>query len=100
MSQVDHIARELSGQSAHTMCERSWVRVPIGPCAFSSPVTFALLLAASQVPSRFGDESDLAGGNCHRSAVWLGSSVVRVLARCARGPGIESRSGHVLFPPL
>ena len=22
------------------MCERSWVRVPVGPCAFSSPVTF------------------------------------------------------------
>ena len=27
----------------------------------------------------------------------LGSSVVRVLARSARGPGFESRSGHVLF---
>ena len=22
------------------MCERSWVRVPVGPCAFSFPVTF------------------------------------------------------------
>ena len=22
------------------MCEGSWVRVPVGPCAFSSPVTF------------------------------------------------------------
>ena len=22
------------------VCERSWVRVPVGPCAFSSPVTF------------------------------------------------------------
>ena len=32
--------------------------------------------------------------------MWLGSSVVRVLARYARGPGFESRSGHVLFPPL
>ena len=29
--------------------------------------------------------------------MWLGSSVVRVLARYARGPGFESRSGHVLF---
>ena len=35
--------------------------------------------------------------SCHRSTVWLGSSVVRVLARYARGPGFESRSGHVLF---
>ena len=31
--------------------------------------------------------------------MWLGSSVVRVLARSARGPGFEFRSGHVLFPP-
>ena len=30
--------------------------------------------------------------------MWLGSSVVRVLARSERGPGFESRSGHVLFP--
>ena len=37
---------------------------------------------------------------CQRSTVWLGSSVVRVLARYARGPGFESRSGHVLVPPL
>ena len=34
------------------------------------------------------------------STVWLGSSVVKVLARFARGPGFESRSGRVLFPPL
>ena len=34
------------------------------------------------------------------STVWLGSSVVRVLARYARDPGFESRSGHLLFPPL
>ena len=38
-------------------------------------------------------------GNCHRSTVWLGSSVVRVLARYARRPGFESRSGRVPFPP-
>ena len=30
----------------------------------------------------------------------LDSSVVRVLAWFARGPGFESRSGHVLFPPV
>ena len=29
--------------------------------------------------------------------MWLCSSVVRVLARYARGPGFESRSGCVLF---
>ena len=34
------MARLLSGQSARTVCERPWVRVPVGPCAFSSPVTF------------------------------------------------------------
>ena len=32
--------------------------------------------------------------------MWLGSSVVGVLERSARGPGFESRSGHVLFPHL
>ena len=37
---------------------------------------------------------------CRRSTVWLGSSVVRVLARYARGPGFESWSGHVLFSSL
>ena len=52
------------------------------------------------VPSRFGDESNYVGGNCHKSTVWLGSLVVRVLARYARGPRFESQSGHVLLPPL
>ena len=37
---------------------------------------------------------------CHRLTVWLDSSVSRVLAQYARGPGFEFRSGHVLFPPL
>ena len=32
--------------------------------------------------------------------MWLSSSVVRVLAWSARGPGFESRLGHVLFPPV
>ena len=27
------------GKSARTVCERSWVRVPVGSCSFSSPVT-------------------------------------------------------------
>ena len=35
---------------------------------------------------------------CNGLNMWLGSSVV--LARLARGPGFESRSGHVLFPCL
>ena len=28
-----------SEYSHRGLCERSWVRVPVGPCAFSSPVT-------------------------------------------------------------
>ena len=32
--------------------------------------------------------------------MWLGSSVVRVLAWYARGPGFESWLGHVLFLPF
>ena len=32
--------------------------------------------------------------------MWLGSSVIRVLAQCARRPGFESRSGYVLFSPV
>ena len=58
----------------------------------------------SSVPAWFRADSGTnlikQGGNCHRSTAWLGSSVVRVLARYARGPGFESRSGRVLFPPL
>ena len=38
---VDHVARQVSAQSARTVCARSWVRVPVGPCAFSSSVTHA-----------------------------------------------------------
>ena len=52
--------------------------------------------------SGFGDELNLIkqGGNCHMLTVWPDSSVVIVLTRSARGPGFESRSGHVRFPPL
>ena len=32
--------------------------------------------------------------------VTFGSAVVRVFARYARSHGFESRSSHVLFPPL
>ena len=71
----------------------------MGPCSGCEQQRDCLV-GSGMVPSRFGDESYLAGGNCHRSTVWPDSSVVRVLARSARGPGFESRSGHVLFPPL
>ena len=37
----------------------------------------------------------LAGRPCGSVA-----QLARVLARCARDPGFESRSGHVLFHPL
>ena len=55
------------------MCERSWVRVSVGSCAFSSPVIFGgsvwgraraasskrdCLVDSGMVPSRFGDESN------------------------------------------
>ena len=36
---------------------------------------------------------------CNGSIVWLDSSVVECL-HSKRKPGFESRSGHVLFPPL
>ena len=52
-------------------------------------------VSSGMVSSRIGDESKLS-----QVDLWLGSSVVRVLAWYARGPGFESRSGHVLFPPL
>ena len=39
MSQVDSVAQSFSGQSARTMCKRSWGPVPVGLYAFSSPVT-------------------------------------------------------------
>ena len=42
----------------------------------------------------------LAGGNCNRPNMWPDSSVVRRLARSARGPWFESRSGHVLSSPV
>ena len=36
------MARWLNDQTARTVCERSWVRVPVGPGAFSSPITVML----------------------------------------------------------
>ena len=71
----------------------------MGPCSGCEQQRDCLV-GSGMVPSGFGDESNYAGGNCHGSTVWLGSSLVIVLARSARGLRFESRSGHVLFPPL
>ena len=66
--------------------ERPCVRVPVGPRYFPTPVTFSGLcgsvldpcvresncfVGCDMVPSRFGDESDLAGGKCNRSTCGL-----------------------------
>ena len=56
------------GLSARTVCERSWVRVPFGPCAFFSPLTFGGSVwvcaratsskgTVSSVPARFRADS-------------------------------------------
>ena len=58
----------------------------------------------SSLPARFRADSGMnlfkqgdivAGRPCGSIA-----QLARVLARYARGPGFESRSGYVLFPPL
>ena len=57
----------------------------------------------SSVPAWFRADSGtnlIKQGEIIRSTVWLGRSVVRVLAQYARGPVFESRSDHVLSPPL
>ena len=46
-------------------------------------------LVSGMVPSRFGDESFSAGGNCRKPTVWTDSLVVRVLTHSARGPGFK-----------
>ena len=71
-----------------------WVRAR----AASSNGTVSFV--SGMVPSRFGDEYIKAGGNCHRPTVWHERSEVIVHARFSRGPGLESRSGHLLFPLL
>ena len=96
------------------VCERPWVRVPVVPSVLSSRVTFdgsvwvhARAATASSkgtvssVRAWFRADSEttliMQGENCHRSTVWLGSPVVRVLARYARGSGFVSQSGLVFF---
>ena len=90
------------------MCERSWVRVPVGPCAFSSPVTFGgSVWVRARAASSKGTSRRYRGMNLFKQGEIVASrpcgsvaQLARVLARCARGSGLESRSGHVLFPPL
>ena len=75
---------------------------PVMPCANFSPATFGGSVwvcaravsskgTVSSVPALFQADSRTylikLGGNCHMSIVWLGSSVVRVVARYARGHG-------------
>ena len=89
------------------MCERSWVRVPVGPCAFSSPVTFCGSVwvharaasskgTVSSVPAWFRADS---GTNLIKQVeIVTGRPCGSVVfARYARGPGFEYQSGHVLF---
>ena len=52
----------------------------MGPCSGREQQRDCLV-GSGMVPSRFGDESIKAGGNCNGLIVWLGSSAVRVLAR-------------------
>ena len=111
VSLVDRVARYLSWLE----CKRSWVRVSVGSCTFSSPVTFGGSVcvrarAASSkgtfgsVPAWFWADS---GTNLFQQGDIVAdrpcgsvAKLARVLARYARGPGFESRSGHVFFPPL
>ena len=87
------------------VCKRSWVRVPVGPCAFSSPVTFGGSVwvraraasskgTVSSVPTLFQADSgtnlfkqgEIVAGRPCGSVVQL----ARVLARYARGPGFHT----------
>ena len=55
----------------------------------------------SKSSGRFGDESIEARGTCCSRNMWPpNSSAFRVLAWSVRGPVFESKSAHVLFPPL
>ena len=97
------------------VCKRSWVRVPVGLCAFSSPVTFGGSVwvcaraasskgTVSSVPTLFRADSGMnlfkQGEIVADRPCGLVAQLARVLAWYARGPGFESRSDHVLFPPL
>ena len=95
------------------VCERTLVQVLVGSFSGDKNVWWLSVglcsdceqqkdcfVGSGMVPSRFEDGFNLGEGNCHRSTVWLGGSVVRVLVRYAGGPGFESRSGHMLLAPM
>ena len=54
---------------------------------------------SGMVPSKFGDDSNLGGGNCYRLTVWLGSSVGRIFAQYTRDRGSQVDPIHVLNGP-
>ena len=70
----------------------------MGPCSVCEQQRDCLF-GTDTVPSRFGDESK-QGENFAGRACGLVAQLARVLAWFARGPGFESRSDHVLFPPM
>ena len=98
--------------SCLTDSEWPCVRVPIAPTIFSFPVTFrgsdcwftARAASTKMCVSRwrhrtseFGEEFNEAGGKCQRSVLRLNTPVA---SRIARGPRVESRSGHDFFLPF
>ena len=96
------------------MCEMSWVRVTVGPCAFSSPVTLGGSVwvraraasskgAVSSVPVWFRADSGtnlIKQGEIVTGRPCGSVAQLSVLAWCARGSGFETRSSHVLFSPV
>ena len=52
----------------------------MGPCS-GCELQKDCFFGCGMVPSRFGVESIKVGGNCKGLTMWLGSSVVRVLAQ-------------------
>ena len=106
MSQVDRMALSLSWlEYSHDMREvlGSSPGVTVGGSVWVRARDGSSKWTISSVPARFRADSGtnlfkqgkiVAGRPCGSIAL-----LARVLARCARGPGFESRSGHVLFPP-
>ena len=72
-SKDDQVAHSYSWQSARKVSEQPWIRGPVGPrfflpceCGFAARATSIkafMSRCSSVIPSRFGDESYLAGEN-------------------------------------
>ena len=101
----------INARSARTVCERSSVRIPVRPCSSPSPVTFGgSVWVRARTASSKGTISPrcyLHGSEQIRGRVYLSRGDIvtgRSSGSSARmvwnAPGFESRSGHVLFPPL